>query len=205
MPSSLKVSDTATGRSHTARTACERRPRLIERGHGLEEEEVDAALGQALGLLAVGGHRVVEGDAADGLERLAERARCEPATRARPAAASRATRAPSRLILRTWASSPWGPSLKRWAPKVLVSMTSAPASTYSSWTLAHEVGVREVELVEAAVQEDAAGVEHGAHGAVADEDAFVQALEQGLHGDVGGAGERSLVGIRRGALASPGS
>ena len=112
----------------------ERRLRLVERGHRLEQEEVDPALEQPLGLLAVGLLRLVGRDVADRGEGLADRARSAPATRARPCAASRAIRAPSRLIFRTWASRPCGPSLKRWAPNVFVSITSAPASRYSSWT-----------------------------------------------------------------------
>ena len=58
----------------------------------------------------------------------------DPATRPRPWDASRASRAPSRLIFVTWPSYPCGASFRRWAPKVLVSTTSAPASRYSSCT-----------------------------------------------------------------------
>ena len=53
---------------------------------------------------------------------------------------------------------------------------------------AHEGGVREVQLVEAAVQEDAARVEHRAHGPVAHDDALGEALEKGLHGGRRGFG-----------------
>ena len=52
--------------------------------------------------------------------------RSRPATRPGPRPPRAAMRAPSRLILRTCASSPWGPSLKRWAPKVLVSRPRRP-------------------------------------------------------------------------------
>jgi hypothetical protein len=48
--------------------------------------------------------------------------------------------------------------------------------------LADEAGVRQVELVEAAVQEDPARVEHGAHGPVEDDGALGQPVEEGLHG-----------------------
>ena len=40
---------------------------------------------------------------------------------------------PRRLISRTWPSSPCTPSLKRFAPKVLVWTKSAPAWMYSAW------------------------------------------------------------------------
>jgi len=42
----------------------------------------------------------------------------------------------------------------------------------------HQFGRREVELIIAAVDEDAAAVEHGAHGAVTDEDALPDAVEK---------------------------
>ena len=56
----------------------------------------------------------------------------EPSTQtSRPADSrtSRARRTPRRLISRSCASTPCTPSLKRLAPKVLVSMASAPAAT----------------------------------------------------------------------------
>ena len=45
----------------------------------------------------------------------------------------------------------------------------------------------EVQLVEAAVHEHAAGVQHRAHGAVADDDTFRQSLQQGLARHVSGS------------------
>jgi hypothetical protein len=45
----------------------------------------------------------------------------------------------------------------------------------------HERGVGQVQLVEAAVQEDAAGVQNGPHGAVADDDTFLDPLQERLH------------------------
>ncbi len=48
---------------------------------------------------------------------------------------SRASRAPLRLISRTRAAEPCTASLKRLAPKVFVSMQSAPAWMYSAWML----------------------------------------------------------------------
>ena len=123
-----------------------------------------------------------------------------PATRARPFAASRAIRAPSRLIFRTCASRPCGPSLKRWAPNVFVSITSAPGLEVLVVDLPDEAGVREVELVEAAVQEDAAGVEHRAHGPVEDDGPRGQAVEERLHG-----GGRGLVAHPPQSTAGPAS
>jgi hypothetical protein len=53
--------------------------------------------------------------------------------------------------------------------------------------LPHHVGGGEVELVEAAVDEDAAGVQHGAHGAVGDPDASRQLFSK-LLGPAAGCG-----------------
>ena len=53
----------------------------------------------------------------------------EPATRTSPPPAAFAIWAPFRLMSYTFCSSPCGASLKRFAPNVLVSITSAPAAT----------------------------------------------------------------------------
>ncbi len=44
----------------------------------------------------------------------------------------------------------------------------------------HEVGLCQVEILERAIEEDAARVELGAHRAVADEHPFAQCVEEGL-------------------------
>src|SRR3989442_13249243 len=54
---------------------------------------------------------------------------------------SRASRTPRRLTSRTWLSSPCAASLKRLAPKVLVSIRSAPAATYSAWIACTSLGL----------------------------------------------------------------
>jgi hypothetical protein len=61
--------------------------------------------------------------------------------------------------------------------------------------LADQVGRREIQLVEAAVDEDPAGVEHGAHSAVRHQDAAGQLLAEFLGAVVGGSshGKRPAV------------
>ena len=54
--------------------------------------------------------------------------------------------------------------------------------------LANQIGRREIQLVETAVDEDAAGVEHGAHGAVRHQDAAGQLLTEFLGAGIGGSG-----------------
>jgi len=56
-----------------------------------------------------------------------------PATYTESPAASRAMRTAWRLISTTFSESPYGRRAIRLAPKVFVSITSAPASTYSRW------------------------------------------------------------------------
>ncbi len=63
-----------------------------------------------------------------------------PATRTSPPAAARATRAPASLIAARRSSRPCSFSLNRFAPKVFVSMQSAPARMYSRWMCSTRVG-----------------------------------------------------------------
>ena len=66
----------------------------------------------------------------------------------------------------------------RFAPKVFVSMTSAPYADVGLVDLGDEVGLGEVQLVEGAVEEDALRIEHRAHRAVADEHAPIELREK---------------------------
>ena len=169
------------GSALTARTAFTAARAWSRAGIVSMAEEVHAALGQAFGLLAVDVDGLVERDVAEGLERLAQRARSSPPPGRGPGPLRARSRAPSRLMRPTCRSNPWGPSLKRCAPKVFVSSTSAPGLEVLLVDGADERGVGEVQLVEAAVHEHAAGVQHRAHGAVADHDAVLQPLEEALH------------------------
>ena len=112
----------------------------------------------------------------------------EPATRPRPAAASRARRAPSRLIFRDLGLEAVGPELEAVGAEG-VGLHHVGARVHVLLVhAAHQGRVREVQLVEAAVHEDAAGVEHRAHGAVAHHHALLEPLQERLH--------RRSVGLR---------
>ena len=65
----------------------------------------------------------------------------------------------------------------RLAPNVLVSMMSAPARTYS-WCTSPRARARQVQRVEALVDEHALGVQHRAHRAIADEDAVFKRFSE---------------------------
>ena len=69
-------------------------------------------------------------------------------------------------------------SLKRLAPNVLVSIRSVPAATYSRWIAWTVFAIVEVQHVEAGVQRHAARVEHGAHGAVGEQRALLEPLDE---------------------------
>src|SRR5262245_57031401 len=45
----------------------------------------------------------------------------------------------------------------------------------------HQIRLRQIQLVEAAVQEDPFAIEHCPHGAIADEHALIESLEEALH------------------------
>ncbi len=77
-----------------------------------------------------------------------------PATYAWLRAALFARRAPSTLISRSRSARPKPRSLMRLAPKVFVSMTSAPGANVVLVHLGDAVGVGQVQRVEAAVDED---------------------------------------------------
>ena len=89
--------------------------------------------------------------------------------------ASRATWAARRLRRPASAASPKPSSRIRLAPKVSVSMRSAPASRYSRWIVADEVRPRRGQLVQAGALRDAAREQERAHAAVGEERAVGEA------------------------------
>ena len=105
----------------------------------------------------------------------------EPATQPpKLLAASRATRAPARLMSRTWPARLWRARRKLLAPNVLVSMISAPGLKILVVYGANQLGLRNVELVITAVDENAFGVEQCSHGSVAKHGATQQAFPKVL-------------------------
>ena len=72
-----------------------------------------------------------------------------------------------------FSAKPKAVSRTRLLPKVLLSMISAPARTYSV-NLLHHLRRRQIQFIETAVNEDALRVKHGAHGAIGHEDFGLQ-------------------------------
>jgi hypothetical protein len=184
----LLVEGQAHRHRHVARERPHRRDgrlRLVERRHRLQQEEVDASLEQPLGLLPVGLLRLLEPDVPDrgqGLADRADRAGHEGATPGRLARDPR----PLAVDLPNLCLQAVGPQLEAVGTERVRLDDVGPRLDVLVVDLPHEAGTREVELVEAPVQEDAAGVEHGAHGPVEDDGPFGQAVEK--RPDDGGRG-----------------
>ena len=157
--------------------------RLLEGRHRLDHEEVDAAVDESLGLLAVGRGRVLGRHAPDGLEVLAygsdrpghERLASRGLTRdPRPLAVDGED-----LLLQAV-----GAELEAVGAEG-VRLDDVDACGHVLFVdAAHEGGVREVQLVEASIEEDALVVEHRPHGTVADDHALAHALEKRLRGSL---------------------
>ena len=105
---------------------------LVQVRERLDDERVDAALEERLGLLAERRRAPRRAVTVPSGARYLPSGPIEPSTKTSGPALSRTSRAsatPRRLISRTCSSRPWAASLNRLAPNVLVSMQSAPAAT----------------------------------------------------------------------------
>ena len=153
---------------------------------GLDDEQVDAALEQAVDLLPERGpdRRVRRGGAARAS--AARAGRSTPPTHAsRPdtSRASRATCAARRLNRPASAARPYGSSRNRLAPNVSVSIRSAPASRYSRWIVPTRSGRLAGEVVQAGALRDAAREQQRAHAAVGEERGRGEAGREAVAGE----------------------
>ena len=183
-----RVARLGEGQAHAdrhRRVECARRGerglRLVERRHRLEEQQVDPALEQALDLLVVRRLRLIRRDVPDRGEGLADRSH---GSRHERAAARRLTRdaGPLAVDLAHVRLEAVRPELEAvGAERVRLDHVGAGVEVLLV-DLPHESGVREVQLVEAAVEEDAARVEHRAHRPVEDDRPGGEPVEERLHG-----------------------
>ena len=111
------------------RIASHRRAELFHVAEGLEDEAVHAAGQEPRRLPREGGARPPPRDVSPKGSMRMPSGPMAPTTAARSPAASRASRAAASLIASVSAASPWCASLTGLAPKVLVSISSAPACT----------------------------------------------------------------------------
>ena len=180
-PSSPVVTCATIGSSRDRAHATHRGTELAEIAERFEHEEVDAALGERLGLLTKRRFRLVEPGLAPGLDADAQRtdrarhvglfARDVPGDlRTLPVDGTHAIGETERGQL---------DAIR--AERVRLEDVGAGAEVLPV-DLGHQVLLRQVQLVETAIEEDALRVEHRSHRPVADQDALVERFEKGLHG-----------------------
>ncbi len=157
---------------------------LVEVGEGLEDQQVDAGLEQRLDLLAEDGARLGEGG---GTERLdADAQRSDRAGHEGRLSGRLARQAHAGLVdgLQLLGEAEGGQARAVGAEGVGLEDLRAGLDVLLVDFL-HQGGRGEVELVEAAVDEDALAVQHGPHGAVGHEDTAGQLFTK-LLGSAGG-------------------
>ena len=158
---------------------------FVQIAEGLEDQQVDAGFEQRVDLLAEDGARFGEGGGPQRLDAHAQRTH----------GAGDDTRRPGRFARQAHAGLVDGPQLFGEAERGQALPVGAEGVGLQDLRagldvllvdLADQVGRREVQLVEAAVDEDAARVEHGAHGAIGHHDAAGQLVTKflgaGTHG-----------------------
>ena len=158
--------------------------RFIQRGHGLDDEQVDAGIGQGTDLLSKGGASFIEAGFAQRLEPDAERADgAGNVGGARLLLLEVVDGLPGQLDacgvdlgdLRGEAVA--GEAEPVGAEGVGFEDLGAGLEVFLV-NREDEVGVREVQFVVAAIDEDTAGVEHRAHGAIGEHGAMWRRYRQ---------------------------
>ena len=121
---SSKVSSATIGRFETPRSAVDRVDELVEVVERLEHEEVGAAALEHRGLL---GEELVPARASVVASPIGPIAPAMKTSRPATSRASRASLTPGELICSSSSSRKCAASLRRFAPNVFVSISSAPA------------------------------------------------------------------------------
>ncbi len=169
------------GQRRDAAHGANRREDLVQVAKRLEHEEIDAAFDQRLGLLAERRLGLLDGRAAPRLdaERRAGRSIRPPTPRLRAAvrAIARALRVDETHGV---GQAEVGQLEPVGAERVRLDDVGARAHVLRVH-LGDQIRLREVQLVEAAVEEDALGVQHRPHRAVTDEHALFEGVEEPLH------------------------
>ena len=178
LPSSSVVICATIGRSRDAAHRVDRRADLVQIAEGLEDEEVDAAVDERLRLLAEVVARLVDAGLAPRLDADAERPDCAGHVRARSSAACRAILAPCCVDRVQLVGEPERAELDAvGAERVGLDDVGAGANVFLVH-LGHQIRLRDVQGVEALVDEDALRVQHRPHRAVADEDPLFNRLQK---------------------------
>ena len=151
--SSPKVIGATIGRSDGARAPRDADQQLVEVAERLEQQRrrrrpragPRSARGSRARTASLGQPRRAVHGRAQRPDRAADERRPRPAT----SRASRASWAARRFSRPAWLCRPNGARRKRLAPKVIVSIASAPATMYSRWIVADQSGCVVDQLVEA--------------------------------------------------------
>ena len=174
---------------------------LVEVAEGFEDQQIDAGFEQRVDLLAEGGAGFGEGGGAERLDAHAQRA--DGAGDEWPSFGGFARQAHAGLVdvLQLFGDAEGRQARAVGAEGVGFEDLGAGLDVFLV-DLADQVGLREVQLVEAAVDEDAARVEHGAHGAIGHHDAAGQLIAEllgaGTHGcSHGKSGRKSRFRARK--------
>ncbi len=147
---------------------------------GLEHEQVDAGLGERLGLLAERRFRFVQTGLAPRLDAHAERAdgAGDVGLAARRLAGDAHTRG---VDLTQPLAEAEGPQLQPVGAERVGFEDVGPGPHVGLMDLGDEIRLGEIQLVEGSVEEDALAVEHRPHRAVADQDTRVERVEEPSH------------------------
>jgi hypothetical protein len=160
-------------------------PHLAEVGDRLDDQAIDAALQQPLRLLPEGGERFVGGHGAQGGQVLAQRADGaqdeDVAPHRLPHVAGQAR--PLAIDLADPALQAVEAELEPVGAECVGLETVGPGGEVLGVDPLDGLAVVEVQDIEAGIERDATGVQHGAHRAVGKQRSLGQALQEGLaHG-----------------------
>jgi len=171
----------------------DRREQLGEIGEGLQHEEIGAAFEQGRDLFLEGGRRLGDRNAADGLELLADgpdRPGEEDRLAGDLARLARQFHRPEVDVAHAPFEAVAGELDPVGAEGIGLDQLRASRNVRSVNFL-DDFGLGEVEFVEGSLEADAAGVELGAHGAVAQERAAAQPLEERMEAGLLALGGRA--------------
>ena len=189
LPSSSVVTSATIGSAHADAGGLDRRSGLVPVAERLEDQQVHAALDQGFGLLAEVLARLVDAGLAPGLDAHAQRT--DGAGHVGGVAGHLARQPGAGAVdLAHLVAEPEPAQLHPRGPEGVGLEDVGAGGEVLAVHAGHQVGLRQVQRFEAAVDEDAPPVQHRAHRAVADEDARAQGVEEGKPGHQGTAGAK---------------
>ncbi len=144
---------------------------LIQIAERFQDQQIDAGFQQRVDLFAESRPGFRERRGAERFDAHAQGSDGARHETAFPPAASRASRTPARLMSRTFSAQSESPQARAGGAEGIGLEDLGAGLDVLLVNLADQVGRRQIDLVEAAVDKDAARVEHGAHGPIGYDDA----------------------------------